>query len=414
MKRLLAALGAALLFGPLGAQVRLTDYRRSVIAYSNELKAAAARTAAASETLGQARTGYLPRLSMEGDFSVAMRRHEGVERWTFGVLPQIVQTVYGGGSVRAAADRAELGYEIALCDEEFTRLEMLYAADRAFWNLSAARLYAEAMQRYVAIILSLKRVVDRRFDEGYIARGDVLMIDARLSEARYGQTEAGQMAEVALHNFNILCGSDPSGEVALVGGIGDSIALPRRLSADEALERRPDYAAARLRVEQAETDVRVARAAFNPQLSVGVGGSWMPDTPNRTGETHVNGSAFVKLSVPIFHGGERRRAVGAARARKLATEWETAGAAEEIVRTEMNSWTAVVRSRAQVDASERSLAIARENLELSTYSYGEGLATILDVLQAQLSWIQLYTNDIIARYNYALAVSDYLRITVQE
>ena len=73
----------------------------------------------------------------------------------------------------------------------------------------------------------------------------------------------------------------------------------------------------------------------------------------------------------------------------------------------------VVQSRAQVDATEESLRIAAENLSISTYSYGEGLATILDVLQAQLSWIQLYSNAIRAHYNYAVAVSDYQRITAQ-
>ena len=86
---------------------------------------------------------------------------------------------------------------------------------------------------------------------------------------------------------------------------------------------------------------------------------------------------------------------------------------QAIVREEMNGWTALVQSRAQVDASEESLRIAGENLSISTYSYGEGLATILDVLQAQLSWIQLYSNAIRAHYNYAVAVSDYQRITAQ-
>ena len=86
---------------------------------------------------------------------------------------------------------------------------------------------------------------------------------------------------------------------------------------------------------------------------------------------------------------------------------------QDIVREEMNGWTALVQSRAQVDASEESLRIAGENLSISTYSYGEGLATILDVLQAQLSWIQLYSNAIRAHYNYAVAVSDYQRITAQ-
>lgn len=94
-------------------------------------------------------------------------------------------------------------------------------------------------------------------------------------------------------------------------------------------------------------------------------------------------------------------------------ECAAAHSCDDIVREEMNGWTALVQSRAQVDATEESLRIAGENLSISTCSYSEGLATVLDVLQAQLSWIQLYTNAIRAHFNYAVAVSDYRRITVQ-
>ena len=102
-----------------------------------------------------------------------------------------------------------------------------------------------------------------------------------------------------------------------------------------------------------------------------------------------------------------------ARAARDEIRWTAEQRYDDIVREEMNGWTALVQSRAQVEASEASLRIAGENLQISTYSYGEGLATILDVLQAQLSWIQLYTNAIRAHFNYAAAVSDYRRITVQ-
>ncbi|WP_304582370.1 TolC family protein [uncultured Alistipes sp.] len=413
MKRILSLL-CLLCCAPLAAQTSLGDYRRAVLRYSWQLKAAAARTEAAAQRFGQARTGFLPQLSLDGSFSATVRRSNDAERWTFSVLPQLVQVVYGGGSVRAAVDRARAGYDIALCDEEFSRLEIGYAADYAYWNLSALELYAAAMRQYVRLIVSLKEVVDRRFEEGYIAKGDVLMIDARLSEARYQLVTAEQRAEVALHNFNILQGADASAPVRLTDSVRDSILMPQHADHAEALERRPDYAAAQLRIVQAEAGIRGARAPFNPQVSVGIGGAWRPHTPNRSGSTLVDGSAFVKLSVPIFHGGERRRAVGVAQALRRESEWNAQQLREEILLEELNGWTAIVQSHAQVDASERSLRIAGENLELSTYSYGEGLVTILDVLQAQLSWIQLYTNDITARYNYALAISDYRRITAGE
>ena len=224
---------------PALGQTSLADYRAAVADYSWQLKIAASKSNAAAETAGQARTGYLPRLAMDGSFTATVRHFDGVERWTFSLLPQLVQTVYGGGAVRAAARQAELGYGIALCDEEFSRLDVRYAADYAYWNLSAVELYAASMRQYVAIIRSLKEVVDRRFSEGYIAKGDVLMIDARLSEAEYSLVSAEQSYEVALHNFNILRGTDAALGVQLAQGIRDSLPMPGRVVAAEALERRP-------------------------------------------------------------------------------------------------------------------------------------------------------------------------------
>ncbi len=391
----------------------LDEYRLAVAHYSCQLKIAEAQTLAAAETAAAARTGYLPSLSAAGDFNLAARHREGVERWDFAIVPQFVQTLYAGGGVRATVRQTELAGEVALAEEEFAMFEVRYAADYAYWNLSATTLHRAAMREYVAIIRSLGEVVKRRFAEGLIARSDVLMIETRLNEAEYDAVETEQRYEVALHNFNILRGTPAMLEVRLQQTISDSLTMPHRTALDEALARRSDRQAAQLRIAGSGQAVRAVRAAFNPQVSIGIGGSWQPRSPNRDGSTQLDGVAFMRLSVPIFHGGERRRKVAAARAEQLRAEWQAAQLDDEIAREEVNGWTALVQSRAQVDASERSLRIATENLAISTYSYGEGAATILDVLQAQLSWIQLYTNSIEAHFNYALAIAAYQRITAQ-
>ncbi|MDE6778800.1 MAG: TolC family protein [Alistipes sp.] len=393
------------------AQVTLDDYRRDVASYSRQLRIAQAASREAAEELGKARTGYLPELRLDGDFAYAFRRTSGVRAWSFAVQPRVVQLIYGGGSVRRAVRRAELSYDIALCDEEFAAIDVRYAADYAYWNLSAMERYRDAMREYVAIIASLQRIVDERFAEGYIAKGDVLMIEARMSEAEYGMVTAEQNYEVALHNFNILRGVDAQSEVDLAQTILDSLPMPGRVALDEVLVRRSDLAAVRLAARSAREGIGAARAAYNPQLRAGVGGAWRPLSPNVTGRTQVDGSVFVELGVPIFHGGERRRATAAARAAYERAEWQAARMHDDVVREEMNGWTTLVESGAQVASTTRSLRIAGENLALGTYSYNEGLATILDVMQAQLSWIQLYTNSITARYNYAVALAAYERVT---
>ncbi len=400
---------------PAGAQAQITldEYRRAVEAYSWQLKISRAQSDEARERLGQAWTGYLPRLSASGDFSYVFRHREGVKPWSFAVLPELVQVVYGGGAVRSAYRQAELGYEAALCDEDFSRLDVRYAADYAYWNLAALGEYLASRQEYVRIIRSLKEVVDWRFREGYIAKSDVLMIDARLSEAEYQLITVEQSYAVALHNFNILRGYDEMHREELAQTIWDTVPMPGRMTSRQVLAVRPDYAAARLRTEASRIGIRTATAPYNPQLAVGVGGAWQPLNPNYSGRTQIDGSLFVRVSVPIFHGGERRRAAGIARAVYEQQEWTQAALEDALLREESNGWTAVSESRTQIEATAESLRIAGENLEISTYSYNEGLVTVLDVLQAQLNWMQLYTNTITARYDYALAVAAYERITAR-
>jgi len=407
-----------LFFAPLGAlpqtQTSLEEYRRAVTEYSWTLKAAEANSEQAAQERMRARTAFLPSLSLAGDFSVAMRQHDGIKPWGFALQPEIVGTLYGGGRIRAAYDRAKLEHTAVLCDEAFTALDVRYAADYAYWNLSAMRQYLEAMHRFVEIIRTLKAVIDRRFAEGYISKGDVLMIEARLSAAEYEELAAERNFEEALHNFNILRGTDADLEVTLSDSILDSLDMPRRAEFDLTLAARPDYTAARLRTRAAEAAVRTVRAAYNPQIELGVRGIWQPDSPNRRGTTSIDGAVFARVNVPIFHFRERKHAVSAARAAVLHSEWMLAQLHDDILQQERNGWTALNESRTQVDAMRESLRIAGENLDLSTYSYGEGLTTILDVLQAQLSWIQLYTNAITARFNYAVARSSYERITAGE
>ena len=65
---------------PALGQTSLADYRAAVADYSWQLKIAASKSDAAAETAGQARTGYLPRLAMDGSFTATVRHFAGVER----------------------------------------------------------------------------------------------------------------------------------------------------------------------------------------------------------------------------------------------------------------------------------------------------------------------------------------------
>ena len=117
------------------------------------------------------------------------------------------------------------------------------------------------------------------------------------------------------------------------------------------------------------------------------------------------------MSTPIYHFGERREAMRSARSSQRRSELAVEEVRDRITLGESDAWTNLVSTRERVDAVRRNLSLAAENLDISTYSYHEGLATILDVLQAQLSWLQIYQNAIAALSDYALALSAYRYIS---
>ncbi|MFI3280484.1 MAG: TolC family protein [Rikenellaceae bacterium] len=393
------------------AQIDVDTYRRSVVEYSYTLKKSSAAIDYALETNAVKRTNYLPTVTLSGDFSQQFRNIEGQEEWNFSLQPQLSQTVYNGGGIRAEVRKTELGVTVAEMDAAYNLLDVCYNADYKFYNLQAMRSYRDAVAQYVDIVSSLKEVVQLRYSEGYISKSDLLMIETRLSEALYEQIALDEDYAIALHEFNILRGYEADALVLQDSVNVDAVELPSRSTIDELLMRRPDFIASELSVDQADCTIAITRSAYNPTVSVGVVGSWQPNTPNINGSTVMNGSLFVKLSAPLFHFSERKRAVNASRALRQSSEFSTLALIDDIRLEESSMWAKIVDSRAQLDAARHALEVGGENLEISTFSYSEGLTTILDVMQAQISWLQLYTNSIWSEFNYLLSISAYKRIS---
>ncbi len=389
----------------------LSAYRDSVYLNSMDISNAAVEVERATAEEHIAKTDFLPSLTASGSFTTDFRRSGSADLWGFTLQPRIEQILYAGGGVRATYRRAETRSDIAVENEQTMWLNVRNMAERAYYSLSAMQLYRAATREYVAIIRSLYRVVEERFREGYVAKGDMLQVETRLSEAEYSLLEMDNNYEVALHRFNALRGETDGGDVALSNSILDSVAMPARATVEQMLDQRPDMRSAALSTLAAEYGVKATRAQYNPRLTAGVSGSWQTYSPNASAKTYVDGALVIGLSVPLFHWGERRAAVATARADVRRAENGMEQLRRDAAEQEADGWSAMTSSYSQIQSSLHNLAIAAENLSISTYSYREGQATVLDVLQAQISWLQLYTNAITARFNYAVAVSDYHRIT---
>lgn len=399
----------------LHAQITLDEYSREVLAYSHELRDRELATEGARSTELAAHKGYLPLFSLMREMNLDFRQPEVGRRWNWYMRLDVTQPIFRGGAVRAEAKQASFAYDMAEMEEESVQLFVLYTAEVAYWTLSRRESDLKAMTDYTNIVSSLRNVVRERYNEGYISKSDLLQVESRLMDAEYQLSQAVQRRDVALHDFNILRGAEPTSEVLLAESILDSRVMPVRASLEDVLSLHPDYARSHLGTEHAWWGIRATRARYLPQIEVGTFGLMQPPQPHvKGGGTRLDGGILVSFSTPIFHFGERKHAVSAARSDYLRSVVAKDDVRDRVTLDESNGWTNLTLTYRRMLTADESLAIARENLEISTYSYTEGLTTILDVLQAQLSWLQIYTNAITAQYDYAVAVAAYEYITCRQ
>lgn len=390
------------------AQITLQQYRSSVIDYSHTLRRAEATTEGAEADMQLARKEMLPSLGVSSEANYDLRVGDKARAVSWSMRADVVQPIFYGGVIHATKERAEMLWNEALSREQSAMLDVIYDADVAYWTLSRAEIYYRAIEDYRSIVASLRDVAAHRFEEGYTSKSDLLQVESRLSDAEYQLSRAKQQWMQALHNFNVMRGGDPTDVISLAESILDTMYLPEREDVAEVVLSHPDYVAAIASREASRWAVKVARAAYLPNVGAGIYGLWYPKTPNVRGAgTRLDGGVTLTMTTPIYHFGERRQAMRSARSNLRRAELLAEDIADEIVLNESNGWTNLVSTLERVEAVRHNLNLATENLEISTYAYGEGLGTILDVLQAQLSWLQIYNNAIAAQYDYALAIAAY-------
>lgn len=128
---------------------------------------------------------------------------------------------------------------------------------------------------------------------------------------------------------------------------------------------------------------------------------------NIDGSTMWNTVAFASVSISVFQWGAHRKEVNVQRAMLHSKEYDLQITKDQITLEVSNAWTNLTENTKQIAVAEEACRIAEENLELNTFSYTEGKLPIIDVLSAQVTWIQSYSSLIQTWLQQKVSLADY-------
>ena len=415
MKKIFLMTGAMFFAGMLTAQtLSVEQYRNRVLEYNQDIQMSRQAVNSALYSLNSVKTDFFPKLDVNGNYSYQVEEVEflpgaDLKHDNYGIEAGLVQNVYSGSAVRKQYDVGRLQHAIAQLGVEHTIDNIVYAADLSYWAVVANRDLYELSGQYVKLVNELYSIVNKRFVEGAISKTDVLMVQNRLKEAELQLNTNSTNYKIALQAMNIMMGSEPDHEVVLTDSIQSVIWGPKEEGLDKALERRADYQTAIMNIEMAKLQTDLARSQFLPQLVVGVKEKYGTTLINVDGKAKWATTAFAQINIPVFHWGKMRQEVRLGRSQEEMRELERSQLKDRVSEELNNGWVNVTETAKKLEIVYSSLDIAKETLILNTFSYNEGKLPILDVLSAQVSWLQAYTNVVSVNYQYKVALAAYAK-----
>ena len=415
MKKIYLIVGAMLWGGIVDAQtLSVEQYRQKVLEYNQDIQKSQQAVNGALYSLKGIRTGFFPKLDITGNYSYQLEKVEflpgtDLKHDNYGVEAGLVQNVYSGSAVRKQYDVAKLQHAIAQLSVEHTVDNMIYAADVSYWSVAANRNLYELSEQFVQIVRELYEIVNKRFEEGAISKTDVLMVQNRLKEAELQLNTNSTNYKTALQSLNIMMGVEPDAAVVLTASIQKVLWVPKQEGLNKALERRADYQSAIMGIEMAKLQTDMARSKYLPQLAVGIKEKYGTTLLNVDGKAQWATTAYAQINIPVFHWGEMRQNVRLSRTQEWTKELERSQLKDQVSKELNNAWVNVIEISKKLEIVYSSLDIAKDNLTLNTFSYNEGKLPIIDVLSAQVSWLQAYTNVVSVNYQYKVALAEYAK-----
>ena len=415
MKKIYLIVGAILWGGIVDAQtLSVEQYRQKVLEYNQDIQKSQQAVNGALYSLKGIKTGFFPKLDITGNYSYQLEKVEflpgtDLKHDNYGVEAGLVQNVYSGSAVRKQYDVAKLQHAIAQLSVEHTVDNMIYAADVSYWSVAANRNLYELSEQFVQIVRELYEIVNKRFEEGAISKTDVLMVQNRLKEAELQLNTNSTNYKTALQSLNIMMGVEPDAAVVLTDSIQKVLWVPKQEGLNKALVRRADYQSAIMGIEMAKLQTDMARSKYLPQLAVGIKEKYGTTLLNVDGKAQWATTAYAQINIPVFHWGEMRQNVRLSRTQEWTKELERSQLKDQVSKELNNAWVNVIEISKKLEIVYSSLDIAKDNLTLNTFSYNEGKLPIIDVLSAQVSWLQAYTNVVSVNYQYKVALAEYAK-----
>jgi NodT family efflux transporter outer membrane factor (OMF) lipoprotein len=295
------------------------------------------------------------------------------------------------GRNRAALAAAKSDVDAATFELAEARLALTTGIAAAYADL--AKLYAQrdVLEATIAIRNDTLKLVADRVETGLDTRAELKQAQSRVPAARAELAATDEAIALTRNAIAALMGAGPDRGLAIARpgvAILEARGVPANASID-LIGRRPDIAAARAAVEAAASRIKVARAAFYPNISLtGLIGLQSLGLGSLLQGGSTYGNVGPAMTLPIFHGGALSGQYRGARGQYDEAVARYDAGVVQALRQVADAVASRNMLVVRLSESRQALSDAEEANLLARKRYESGLSTYLDVLNAEEGVLQ--------------------------
>ena len=315
----------------------------------------------------------------------------------------LLQPLFTGGKAVGGLREATAMMRAGEQELEQNREELLMNVAVAFYGVLKAHKRAELFEAEQKRLEEHRREAEARVKVGDATKTVLLRAEAELAGAGAALVRARSDELIVREQLALLTGL-PFDAALAIPPAQQPPADPSDNLVAGAQQQRPEWLRSRFQEQAAEQHVRVARAGFFPTLSLQLTYKRESQTPDTFFYADPDKFAIVQLQFPLFEGGLQLAKVREAKSQLRATALNTEFLQFSIRAEVRNALRDVQALAGVVEQFTAQVVFAKENYELTSRQFAVGLATNLDVMDANSTLLSAEQQLADATFDHDLAV----------
>ena len=245
--------------------------------------------------------------------------------------------------------------------------------------------------------------------QGQIARVERLQAEASLDKAIVDRKKSQKDVEIAISALTQILNQDQAVLPKTTLFINDKLP-PLSAFTTQTLTTYPGLSILEAKDKQASQLISAERGRYYPQVYL-YGNYTLYEDDSLASQLTPDWLVGVGVNIPLLDNNGRSESIQAAQSAKLQVNHLRQQAKRDLTVLVEKTYFEAEQAIEEVKGLNSSLTLAKENLRLRTKAFNQGLATSLEVVDAELYVASVRTQQQVASFNYLISLNKLLALS---